>query len=319
MKYKNVLLVLCSFMACFSACEDTLSDKQESDELYMSVVARIGEANDVSHERYEGENVNNVEFSLGDGIGLFIDQAAAILWSYEAFGWITENSVYWADKENLHQFQAYYPCANAASSVDNIPMPGLLKQDGSFESISKCDFLVAETKQSYGKNGVVEFKGEGKSFHHISSLVHLKINGAEDLAASTLTRISINGANIVTPSTYSFLTGQVALQSDKKTDLLEVDLAHAMDGKDANFYFILNEKNTDEVITLTIDYTTGDKNYTAKLDKFANNTLVGGAQQSYSLTIKDSSLIITGNEVVSWDTGEEMDDIIIDAEEKKNE
>ncbi|WP_455673395.1 fimbrillin family protein [Phocaeicola sp.] len=315
MMYKNALLMLCCGMACITACQNAGTEEPGSDDLYMSVVARIGEASNVPGERYVGPNVNNVEFTPGDDMGLFIDDAVAVRWVYSN-GWLSENTTYWADKDRDHTFWAYYPYADAASSA-NVPMPSLLGQSGNIESISKCDFLVAKTTQTYGQDGVVLFKGEGKSFRHVSSLVHLVINGRENLANSILTKIAIAGKDITVSSSYSFTDNKVTLDRSEEGSLLEVPMEYEMNGQDQDFYFILNEKKTDDVMTLTIDYSTGDKNYTAKLEKFANNTLVGGAQQSYTLTIKDSSVIISDSEITSWDTGETMEDIIIGVEESK--
>lgn len=315
--YKKVLFGLCcSSMACLSACQESV--ETESEKLYMSVVARIGEADDMAYGRYAGETVNTATFAEGDRIGLFVDGTPATLWTY-GNGWIPEKRVYWADKVNRYVFRAYYPYVEAALPED-VPMPGLLAQDGTMENLSKCDFLVAETEQAYGSNGVVAFTGTGKSFRHVSSLVHLTVRGTDDLAASVLNKITFSGTDIVAPSSYSFAKGKVTCRADGNADRLEAAVGHEMDGKDAEFYFILNAKVADSGgLTLSIDYETGDRNYTAKMENFMGNTLVGGAQQSCTLVIKDSSLSVTGNEINPWGSGEVFGDIIIDVEEKANE
>lgn len=309
--------LLCLGITMMTGCQESEVENSKSNELRMSLVARIGNLNEVPAGRYAGDEPNAAEFAENDRIGVFVDDAEALEWTYGLSGWSAGKTVYWPDKTEEHTFCAFYPYTEAVST-EEVSMPDLKNQTGTMESLSECDFLVATTTQSYGTDGTVAFYGEGKSFAHVSSLLKLTIKGDGDLQSSTLDKISISGTNIVAPSTYSFVDKVVTLAPDADSDLLEAAPLHAMNGADATYYFIVNEKlDASAVVTLTIEYTTGDKTYTASLENFAGNTFAGGMQQSYTLTIKDSSLILSGSEISSWGEGESLDDIVINGEEKE--
>ena len=309
--------MLCISMALMASCQESELTNSQSNDLAMSVVASISPVSNVVQSRYAGSEPNLVEFAENDQIGIFVDGGEPLQWTYGSSGWSSDGIVYWPDKTDEHLFQAFYPYADGAV-VDNVPMPDLKNQDGTMASLSNCDFLKATTTQSYSTDGVVEFKGDGKNFVHVSSLLKLTIKGDEDLQSSTLDKVSVSGKDIVAPSVYSFADDEVTLFPDESSDLLEVALNHEMNGADATFYFILNEKNDATTpVTLTIEYTSGGKSYVASMNNFAGNVFAGGMQQSYTISVKDSYLIVSGGDISPWGTGETMDDIIINGQEKE--
>lgn len=312
-------VLLCCGITLFSNCQQSEIEKTGSNDLSMSLVANIGHFSEAPGSRYVGDDPNSVEFGESDCIGVFMDDESALKWTYGASGWVSESLVFWPDKTETHRFHAFYPYADAVS-VDNVPMPDLRGQDGTLAGLSECDFLVASTTQSYGTDGTVSFQGEGKSFRHVSSLLKLTIKGDDDLKSSMLTSIAVNGTNIMAPSTYSFTNNAVTLSPDSQSDKLEILPLYEMENKDATFYFILNEKkDASSVVTLTIEYTTGGKEYVAQMENFAGNVFGGGLQQSYTLTVKDKTLLITGSEILPWGEGETLDDIVINGVEKDEE
>ena len=319
-KHQNQTLkgcMLCFSMALLASCQESELIKPQADDLTMSVVANISPVGSVTQSRYAGSDPNLVEFAEGDEIGIFVDGAEPLQWTYGASGWSAGDIVYWPDKTDEHLFQAFYPYAEGAT-VSSVPMPGLKDQDGTMTSLSACDFLKATTTQTYGTEGVVEFKGDGKNFVHVSSLLKLTIKGDEDLQSSTLDKISVSGKDIVAPSVYSFADDAVVLSSDETSDLLDVELGHDMNGADATFYFILNAKSDESApVTLTLEYTTGGKTYVASMTNFAGNVFAGGMQQSYTISVKDSYLIVSGGDISPWGSGETMDDIIINGQAKE--
>ena len=308
--------MLCVSIAMMASCHECELTNSQSDDLLMSVVASISPVSNVAQSRYAGSEPNLVEFAENDQIGIFVDGGEPLQWTYGSSGWSADGVVYWPDKTDEHLFQAFYPYADGAT-VDNVPMPDLKNQDGTMASLSECDFLKATTSESYGTDGVVEFKGDGKNFVHVSSLLKLTIKGDEDLQASTIDKVSVSGKDIVAPSVYSFEDDEVNLSSDESSDLLEVALNHEMNGADATFYFILNAKSDATTpVTLTLEYTSGGKSYVASMNNFAGNVFAGGVQQSYTISVKDSYLIVSGGEISPWGTGETLDDIIINGQEQ---
>lgn len=304
-------------VALLSSCEDSEWTSSKGDDLAMSVVASISTLSDASQSRYAGSEPNAVDFTEGDCIGIFVDELSPVKWTYVSSKWGTDGIAFWPDKTEDHVFRAFYPYVEGAA-LDNVPMPGLKQQDGTIASLSTCDFLVAATTQSYGSDGVVEFKGTGKSFVHVSSLLKLTFKGDADLQSSTLDKISISGKDIVAPSAYSFEDDGVTLSSDESSDLLDVALSHEMEGADATFYFILNAKTDSSTpVTLTLEYTTGGKGYVASLEDFAGNIFAGGMQQSYTISVRDRYLIVSGSEISPWGEGETLDDIVINGQGKE--
>ena len=302
-------------VALLSSCEDSDWTSSQSDDLKMSVVASISTLGGASQSRYAGSEPNSAQFTEGDSIGIFVDELDPVKWTYTSSKWNADDVVFWPDKTDDHVFRAFYPYVEDAA-LNDVPMPGLKQQDGTVAGISACDFLVATTTQSYGSDGVVEFKGEGKSFVHVSSLLKLTFKGDGDLQASTLDEMSISGKDIVAPSNYSFENNGVTLSSDDSSDLLDVALSHEMNGADATFYFILNAKtDSSSPVTLTLEYTTGGKSYVASLDNFAGNVFAGGMQQSYTISVRDRYLIVSGSEISPWGEGETLDNIVINGQE----
>lgn len=310
----------CIVMTFFTACNQAEVENQNAVDLRLSITASIKGQEKQPVSRYVGDDPSMVDFEQGDRIGVFVDDNPASLWVLGQTGWNPNVLVYWPDKVNDHIFRAFYPYAEA-SSVENVPMPSLKTQSGTVASISSCDFLVASVTERYekqgetGRDGVVDFRNE-HSFEHVSSLLQLSFRGDGDLKSSTLEKIQIEGADIVAPSTYSFLDRKVSTASDASSDVLTVLLSHAMNGQDATFFFILNEKKDVSPVVLTVEYSSNGKHYVASMENFAGNFFEGGMCQSYTFTIKDSSLIISGSSISPWGEGETLDDIVINGEER---
>lgn len=312
---KRIFVWSCFVMTFFSACQQEENESNQADDLRMSIVASIKGQKNMPESRYSGDDPSNVVFDETDKIGVFVDDNTAVSWTYGTSGWISEKEVFWPDKTEEHTFCAFYPYADATSTA-SVPMPSLLSQSGTIESISTCDFLVASVTQSYGDDGVVSFQGDN-AFVHVSSLLQLTFKGDGDLSSSVLKKISVEGSGIVTPTTYSFADGIVTAGSSESSDLLETELSHEMGGEDAVFYFILNEKlDASTAVTLSIEYETDGKTYLAQLENFAGNVFKGGMRQRYTLTIKDGSLLITGSDIIEWEEGGILEEIIIKGEEQ---
>ncbi len=311
-KFFNGLWML---LATCTACQQSDNESLVNNSLQMSIVASIGNQDNAPQSRYAGNDPSDVSFVEKDEIGLFIDDAPAVKWVYGSNGWASDHIVYWPDKTESHSFKAFYPYSEC-SSVEAVPMPSLLGQTGTIASISKCDFLFASVSQEYGMDGVVNFQTEN-SFKHVSSLVQLTVKGDGDLSESTITKIAIKGTDIVAPSTFSFADESVTLEESEESDVLNVDLAHEMGGNDAVFYLIVNEikEESDAVITLSIEYSTGEKTYVAELENFANNVFTGGMCHRITVTIKDSALIISGSSISPWTEGESLGDVVVNGTE----
>ena len=311
---KKILVWSCCVMTFFSACQQAELENQKSDDWRMSIVASIGSPKDASNSRYAGDDPMQVEFETSDCIGVFVDNAPALKWTYGVSSWTSESLVYWPDKTEDHTFRAFYPYADASSTAE-VPMPSLLNQTGTIASISQCDFLVANVTQSYGLDGVVNFQDE-HSFAHVSTLLQFTFKGNGDLSSSTINKIMIEGVNIVAPTTYSFDSKTVAVHPNDESDVLEAALDREMGGQDQSFYFIVNEKKDGtSPVKLTVEYTANGKKYVAQKSGFANNLFAGGMCQKYTVTVQNSSLIISGNEISSWGTGVPLDNVEINGEE----
>lgn len=303
-------------MTFFVACQQAEVENQEAEDLRMSISASINGQKESPNSRYEGANPSEVAFSTGDAIGLFVDGKSAVKWTFESLEWTTDGIVYWPDKTKSHTFRAFYPYTEAATYT-GVPMPSLLNQKGTIESISACDFLVATKVQSYTDGSMVKFTGEDHSFNHVSTLLKLVFKQGEELNGAILTKVTIEGSNIVSPSSYSFEEGEVTLVPDASSDILTADgLSYDMSSEQA-LYFIVNEKQDAATsVKLSVEYQVDGKNYVAQMNNFANSVFAGGLCQSYVITVLNSSLVISGADISAWGVGESLDDVEINGEEK---
>lgn len=307
-------------MTFFVACQQAEVENPKADDLRMSIVASINGQGKSPESRYTGDDPSDVDFKAGDNIGLFVDSKPAVEWIYNNGSWSPVGGiVYWPNK-NEHTFRAFYPY-DETDDYTSVPMPSLLNQDGSIESISACDFLVTTKSQSYSEGGAVTFNKVDEetdySFKHVSTLLKLTFKEGVDLSGAILNKVTIEGNNIVSPSYYSFEDGTVTLAPDEDSNVLTAtDLTYDMDSEE-NLYFIVNEtQNPTTPFKLLVEYSVNEKSYMAQMSGFASNSFVGGMCQSYTITIQNNSLVISGAEISPWGVGESLDNIVINGEEK---
>lgn len=315
---KNVITVF-GCIALLASCQQ-IDDLEEGNEsLIMSVEASIGNLSRSAESRYSSSDntPNNLSFEDGNSIGIFVAGRPAVKWTKGTNGWDSETTVYWPDKYNSYDFYAYYPYVQA-DSKESVDMPSLDNQEGTIESLSECDFLVAVTNQSYEDGGTVSFTEGTASFKHVSSLLAITIDGKSDLSTSTIKKFSFEAQNIASGTTYSFSseTNPVSVKEDKESNVLEsADLDFTMPGKDHTFYFIANSGVDLDDIVFTIKYSTGNGDdavdYIASKTGMGTTTLEGGKQYNFRLNITDGVVKIEGGEILDWGDGGKMDDIII--------
>ena len=320
---------------CLGVCGFLVGCHQADDmdfiheDLKMSVVASIEGSDNLVASRYVGDTPNAVSFVKGDAIGLSVNDGAFVEWvkNEDGDGWTPNgNAVYWNDKTSDHSFVAFYPYDSKATS-ERIPMPDLSEQQGTMESVAEKDFLVAQKTQTYGTNGVVEFKPFNESvdysFKHVSSLVVVTLKGEGELASATINKISINGINLFTPSNYVKSNGGLIVEIDDESgkDLLELSLSHQMGSSDKTYYFIVNSETVSlSAVTLSISYTTTQGNYIAILNGLGTSevtTFEKGKKYSYSLKVAGGELVVSGNEIQDWGEGLNLGDIVINGIEQR--
>lgn len=319
---------------CLGVCGFLVGCHQADDmdfiheDLKMSVVASIEGSDNLVASRYVGDTPNAVSFVKGDAIGLSVNDGAFVEWvkNEDGDGWTPNgNAVFWNDKTSDHSFIAFYPYDSKATS-ERIPMPDLSEQQGTMESVAEKDFLVAQKTQTYGTNGVVEFKPFDESldysFKHVSSLVVVTLKGEGELASATINKISINGTNLFTPFNYVKSNGGLIVKIDDEPgkDLLELSLSHQMESKNKTYYFIVNSGTVSlSAVTLSISYTTNQESYIAKLNGLGTSevtTFEKGKKYSYSLKVAGGELVISGNEIQDWGEGLNLGDIVINGIEQ---
>ena len=322
---RKLILTACFAVLFFTACQQEDVDGN-FENLPVSIEANIGNSSGMPVGRYVGNEPNLATFGSGDAIGLMVNEGSFVKWTCDGSKWSpTGNGVYWKDKVSNHQFHAFYPYEyKEGMSMSDVPMPNLFGQDGSMTEVAKRDFLVASKSQNYGTDGVVSFtEDEDAPFGLVSSLIQINIKGIGDLKNATITGITIEGNDITTPSSYSFVNDKVTMDTEKTSNKMEAsELEREMDSKDQSFYFILNAGTvSSSEIVLTIAYTSASKKYKAKLQGLGNSTenFSRGKQYSYTLKISDGVLTMTGNEIKKWETGESLDEIIINGEEQQDE
>lgn len=319
MKYSYLVWMLFSGVAFFSSCRQSEKEEVESNKFPLSIVARIGTIPIPKATRYvTGNVVGTAHFDQSDAIGVFTDKADLLEWNY-GIEWSPTSSVYWPDKDGQHDFHAFYPY-NKSASWDRVPMPSLKDQKGTLESIAKCDFMVAVTRQSYSSNkGEVDFVGTEHCFKHKSCVVSLKIENSGALNGAILNKVSIGAKGLLTESVYSFDDNTVTFTEVPVDDVLDLNLGTKLTIDDVFVYFILNPKEDKVPVFLTLSYTFDGKSYTAKTDNFTTKEFQSGHWYDCIVQVRDGKLILVGGEVSSWDTSEPLDDVIIDGKEDSHE
>lgn len=323
-------IIIGFFCLCFLLVGCHQADEMDfvNEDLRMSVVASIKGSDNLVTSRYGGDTPNSVSFVDGDEIGMSVNGRAFVKWTKDANGdgWSPDgNAVFWDDKTSDHSFVAFYPY-DSNVTIERIPMPDLSGQLGTMESIAEKDFLMAQKTQTYGTNGVVEFKPVNESvdysFKHESSLVIVTLKGKGELASATINKISINGTNLFTPFNYVKSNGGLIVKIDDEPgkDLLELSLSHQMESKNKTYYFIVNSGTVSlSAVTLSISYTTNQESYIAKLNGLGTSevtTFEKGKKYSYSLKVAGGELVISGNEIQDWGEGLNLGDIVINGIEQ---
>ena len=318
----KIIMAVCCVASLFASCQQE-EIENGIEKLKVSIEATIGSAAGLPAGRYVGNEPNGVSFGADDEIGLSVDGGNFVKWTYNGSKWSpVGESVYWENKTDEYRFCAFYPYKSLNGlSLLNVPMPDLSSQNGLMTDVAKLDFLVAEKEQAYGTDGVVSFTEEtGAPFEHVSSLIQIRIKGNGDLGLATIDSILIEGTGITTLSTYSFDSKEVELDAvNASNKMLAKELNRQMNSSDQLFYFILNAGTVNLTdMSLTIGYTSGEKKYKAKLQGMGSGStkLERGKLYSYTLKISDGVLTISGNEIKDWESGENMDDIVINGEEQ---
>lgn len=314
---KNSFFTAICCMTMLAGCQQAEEFKNPSEELPMAIEASIGNQTESRYTSIDN-TPNNLSFATDESIGIFVNERPAVKWTNKGENsWEPETTVYWPDKSKEgHHFYAYYPYTTATSK-ENVPMPSLANQTGSIESLSACDFLIATTTENYGTDGIVSFTGEDHCFKHVSALIAITIKGESDLSTSTIKYISFGGNNIASATTYAFTTNKTNVVINNTSNLMKsADLNYTMDGTDKTFYFIVNGGNDLSATSFTIEYSTGEKNYTATKSQLGSGTLDSGKLYSFNLKVADGVMTISGNEIQDWTSEGTMDDIIINGVEQ---
>ena len=315
---KKIFIAAVCCMAMLAGCQQAEGIMNPSEELIMSIEASIGDA---ARSRYAGDTPNDVNFTNGDKIGLSVNGGTFYEWECnqnKSWNRTDDKVVYWNDKTNNHTFKAFYPFGDITQE-GAIEMPELTGQDGTMTSVAARDFLIAQKEESYAaESGVVSL-----TFEHVSSLITIKLKGEGDLVGATINQITITGNNILTSSTYKFgETAPVTVAGDQlNTMTLEPNYTITA-GTNKLFYFIFNSGTANlSDVNLTIAYTSGEKDYTATLNGLGgdDSKFISGEQHIFSLKIADGVLSISGNEIEDWNGTEDVEDIVINGVEKKQQ
>lgn len=323
MKIAFFLPLSAGILSFLSACQNQDEPSEAPlDQPTVSVTATIDPLSPSG--RYVQENESSpAHFDQGDQIGLFMDNQPAQLWSYSNLSWSTEQPVYWPDINQMHTFKAYYPCEKpVASSQDNIPMPALSSQNGTWNDMHRYDFLVASHEVGYTSNhGNVSFSGS-HSFKHIFTLLKIVIKATDDLQGTTLTDLSVEGTHLFSKCTYSFTTRQVSvLEHLSAQNTLTLHPAQKINAQDAVFYLVVNGKSEatgpQSTFSLKLRYTTSNGTTHTAQQKDIPCQLLSGNSYRFDLQIKGGNLIITGGEISDWTAGNGAgEEITLNSEEE---
>lgn len=325
---KNLIILSAFCLFLLVGCQQSVDDLVVNENYPISIEASIGDA---GGSRYSGTTPNGAVFANADNIGLAYKVGTVttdfVQWSFNGSEWNTIGTpMNWKNIGEDHTFYAFYPY-NTSALLSEVPMPDLINQKGTMESVALCDFLVATKTMKYSNGGKVSFTGDD-AFDHVSSLVVLTLKNTGDLTSATINNISLEGADLVAESTYSFENKMVTwMKNDVSDDIMNADISvenSAMNG-DKVFYFVVNSETVNlSAVTLSITYkSAGGEVYKASktgLSQTGGHTqFQKGHSYNYGITITtDQILTISGHTINTWKNGDSFD-ITIDNSQKQNQ
>ncbi len=304
-KIINKYLIISLFAAPILHSCNNSEITTNNDEMLLRIEANI-EATKVS-TRYSATDINSIQFSDGDEIGIFINEKDLSKWIYSD-SWNSETKIYWSDKETVYNFHAFYPYNNT-STYETITTPSLSIQDGTLQSLGAHDFMTTNISSDYSNNnGNVSFTGQN-SFKHIYSLICLNINNIDSEVNSKINSVTLSGTNIATASSYSFEDSNLSSNSHApEVNIINIESEASLAEK-KSFYIIVNPFSDN--IDLTINYTIGSYTYNATKASLIISPLSGGSKYSYNITLKDNAIKITDSAISEWAEGNDIEDITI--------
>lgn len=297
------LILGTAFLSMLTACEqqDVLSNNENLSDV-LGIEAEISaKASQLS--RTSTTEKGNVAFAEGDAIGFFMPESdLSGSWTLSDGSWSSDAAYVWPDVLNTYDFCAYYPFVTAESRTE-ISMPDLKNQNGTWENLSQYDFLAARCKTNYkAHNGTVPFTGD-EAFKHVYALVSVTLKGNNDTKGAVLSSIHLQSDDLVTAHTYHFgeTTGQdgMGVKGEHVNEFLLDNLSAEISTKGYNRVFIVNPLSSDDMVTLTVNYTRDMKTYTAST-QVSGKTIQAGSLNNLTIRIKKSGLVVEGNTVQDW-------------------
>ncbi|WP_300727577.1 fimbrillin family protein [uncultured Bacteroides sp.] len=292
-----------------------LASCQQNESDVLNSEARLGMNASVSNVNPARTSVSGVttSFVVGDKVGFFMPESETpVEWSYSGTSWSPTQELFWPDQTNSYSFCAFYPYVESATRT-SVPVPDLSTQTGVLEDIADYDFLVASTSCSYksSNNGSVEFTG-ASAFKHQLSLIKINLKNASD-GEITLKKIKLEGKDLMSTYTYNMTSGMM----EKKVDGSVVESwEKTLDGgaviqTDGYPVAVLcNPSEAERGLTLSLEYERDGYSYTASTTSI-KSLFESGKLYQYTIMIEREGLVISGNEIIDWNTGETLEDIIV--------
>jgi hypothetical protein len=323
------ILILASSVMLLASCGDVTVPSENASEngLSVSLLTEIEQTS--TRTAMDSNGVST--FQTNDKIGLIMNKTSFSCWTLNGSTWSSTTSVYWNDKSTQHTFEAFYPYA-ACSDREKVPVPVLTEQSGSLSDLASYDFLVASASLYYTtNNGIVAFTGDN-AFEHKLTLVKLNLKFSDDMKDAHLNSLTLSATGLATRMYYSFDEELLWEVDDDEEDVVsrakDNDEEEDADDNSDNtltstpdvtvgntthsFYYVLNPVS--EAITVTLNYTTNDKTYTAS-GTLTNGETSTGNQYETSVTVNDNVLSVGTFTISKWGNGGSLGDVIVSGTE----
>lgn len=235
-------------------------EKSDAFSAYISENATFG--TDVKHE--------NLKYSKSDA------------------GWSTTETLYWRDKDQKIWIWGIYPYQ---STTQTSPMPFTVEQDqSSRESETKLSgYENSDLLLAYKANVAATETAITLSFQHALSKINMEIESGEfDVTTGVVVKIS----NVKRSSTVDLSTYAVSVD-DGSTGI--VTACHSNNKEKNAFFKAIVQPG--EVADLIFSVEVGGKLFEKS---FGAKTFTQGKQHNFKLTLKNSSMTISGGSIGPW-------------------
>lgn len=297
------LLAAATALVSLASCNKNENFNPEETKVAMTFVADINGT---------GTKATETAFEENDEIGIIPmtyagnvekDQAN-IKYTYNNAGKFTANPPYYFHNRNMISFYAYYPYkADLVIGDDNYPAIELNTKDQ-----VETDYLQAAAMTTVA-NPSISYTGD-KAFKHVMSKLTINLRSGDGVGELTDDNTSVSVGNFIHTGYFHINAGNALLSTSTPAPF-------SFTGKDHS-HLLIPQEIEDGKIAITVTYGGVDYNATLNVTTLdvdsegeeieGRHFLLAGTHYTYTITVKNTGLVIESAEIKGWDNKEGASD-----------